>query len=142
LPLAPLGATRRTALPGLLRAMDQRFEQEATVAEAGRLRVVTYTLLGLRYPPDLADQLMPGTRSMRDSSTYQAIVEEGRVEGRAEGRADEARALLVYLGTRRFGPPDASIRDALDAVRDPERLDGWCKRLLDATSWAELLATP
>jgi hypothetical protein len=138
LPLAPLAAARRTALPGLLRAMDRRFEQEATVAEAGRLRVVTYTLLGLRYPPDLADRLMPGIRSMRDSSTYQAIVEEGRVEG----RADEARTLLLYLGTRRFGPPDAATRAALEAVRDPERLDGWCKRLLDVTGWAELLATP
>ena len=117
--------------------MDRRFDQEAPVAEADRLRIVTYTLLGLRYPPDLADVLMPGIRSMRDSSTYQAILDEGR----AEGRADEARSLLVHLGTRRFGPPDASVRATLDAIQAPERLDEWCRHLLDVSSWDELLAT-
>jgi predicted transposase YdaD len=141
LPLAPLGTIRQPALPGLLRTMDQRFEREATTAEAGRLRVVTYTLLGLRYPTAVVDQLMPGLQNMRESSTYQAILDEGRVEGRAEGRADEARTLLLYLGTRRFGPPDASTRDALNVVRDPDLLDGWCRRVLDVTSWAELLAS-
>jgi hypothetical protein len=79
---------------------------------------------------------------MRDSSTYQAILDEGRVEGRAEGRADEARALLVHLGTRRFGPSDASTQRALAAVQDPEQLDRWCRRLLDVSSWTELLTAP
>jgi hypothetical protein len=37
LPLAPLGATRRSALPVLLRAMDRRFTQETTFGEAARL---------------------------------------------------------------------------------------------------------
>ena len=63
--------------------MDDRFEREGTSAEAARLRVGTYTLLGLRYPRDVADQLMPEIRSMRDSSTYMAIVEEGLAEGLA-----------------------------------------------------------
>jgi predicted transposase YdaD len=136
LPLAPLGATRRTALPGLLRAMDQGFEQEATVAEAGRLRVVTYTLLGLRYPPDLADQLMPGIQSMRDSSTYQAIVDEGRAEGRAEGE----RRLLLLVGESRLGPPDEVTRSKLDGIADADVLERLARRLLTVSSWAELLA--
>jgi predicted transposase YdaD len=141
LPLAPLGEVEPTVLPALLRTMDQRFAAEASTAEADRLRIVTYTLLGLRYSSDLADQLMPGIGNMRDSSTYMAIVEEGLVRGRAEGRADEARTLLVYLGTRRFGPPDTQTRGVLDAVQDPDRLDGWCRRLLDVSTWDELLAT-
>jgi predicted transposase YdaD len=142
LPLAALGADSPAEVPALLRAMEERFAREAPPAEAARLRVVTYTLLGLRYPRDVANQLMRGLRNMRDSSTYQAILDEGRVEGRAEGRGDEARALLVHLGTRRFGSPDARTQAVLDAVHDPEQLDRWCRRLLDVESWQELLATP
>jgi hypothetical protein len=41
-------------------------------------------LLGRRYPAELIDQMMPGLEAMRDSMTYQAIVEEGLVGGRAE----------------------------------------------------------
>lgn len=132
LPLAPLGATRRTALPGLLRAMDQRFDQEAPIAEAERLRVVTYTLLGLRYPAIIADQLMPGLRHMRDSSTYQAILDEGRAEGE--------RRLLLLIGESRFGPPDDATRSTLDAITDAEILEQLARRLMTVSSWTELLA--
>jgi len=136
LPLAPLGATRRTALPGLLRAMEARFVQEATVAQADQLRTVTYTLLGLRYPRDVVDQLMPGIRNMRDSVTYQAIVDEGRDEGRAEGE----RRLLLLIGTARFGQPDGVTQAKLDAIADIDVLERLAGRLLTAGSWAELLA--
>src|SRR5688572_27626306 len=49
LPIAPLGAVERSALPGLLRTMDRRFTQETAPTEADHLRVVTYNLLGLRF---------------------------------------------------------------------------------------------
>lgn len=150
LPLAPLGTTRRTALPGLLRAMDQRFDREAPLAEAERLRVVTYTLLGLRYDAAIADQLMPGLRNMRDSSTYQAILDEGRAEGRVEGhaegrvegRAEGERRLLLLFGETRFGPPDDAIRSRLDAITDADALERLARRLMTVSSWNELLATP
>jgi predicted transposase YdaD len=141
LPLAPLGATTLDSLPGVLSAMDQRFAEEAPLAEANRLRVVTYTLLGLQYPPTVADQLMPGIRNMRDSSTYMAIVEEGLVRGRVEGRVEEARELLLTLGEQRFGAPDQRIRATLDAIGDHDRLHALVTRLLDVASWDELLAT-
>jgi predicted transposase YdaD len=143
LPLAPLGDVTPDALPRLLRVMDDRYAHEATVAEAAHLRVVTYTLLGLRYPPAIADQLMPGIRNMRDSATYMAIVEEGlvrgRAEGRVEGRVEEARELLVELGTRRFGPPNARTSAALAAIGDHERLHALVARLFDAAGWDDLL---
>jgi hypothetical protein len=136
LPVAPLGAIERDALPDVVRVVERRFAAEADVAEAGRLRLVTYTLLGLLYPSELVDQLMPGMRHMRDSSTYQAILEEGRVEGQAE----EARALLLELGTRRFGPPVEAVRAALSAIDDHRRLHALAGRLFDAASWSELLS--
>ena len=34
------------------------------------------------------DQLFQGARAMRESSTYQGILEEGRVEGRVKGQTE------------------------------------------------------
>ena len=46
---------------------------------------------------------------MKESSTYQAILEEGRTEGRVEGRTEgavaEARKLLRLMGDDAFGLP-------------------------------------
>jgi predicted transposase YdaD len=141
LPLAPLGEVELDALPDVIRVVDQRIGAEADHAEAARLRLVTYTLLGLGYPSGLVDQLMPGMRSMRDSSTYQAILEEGRAEGRVEGRVEEARALLLELGTRRFGPPDARASATLAAIDDHDRLHALAARLFDAADWSDLLSS-
>ena len=125
--------------------MDQRFAEEASLAEANRLWVVTYALLGLQYPATVADQLMPGIRNMRDSSTYMAIVEEGlvrgRAEGRVEGRVEEARELLLTLGERRFGAPDERNRATLAAIGDHDRSHALVTRVLSAASWDELLAS-
>ena len=75
---------------------------------------------------------------MKESTTYQAILEEGRAEGRAEG---ERRGLLL-LGSQRLGPPDATTRSALNAIDSVERLERMLERLLKVESWEELLATP
>jgi hypothetical protein len=79
-------------------------------------------------------------RAMRESVTYQAIVEEGRVEGRVEGRAEEARAILVRMGRKRFGPPDGRTLAILESISRPEYLEELSERLLDVTTWDELLA--
>jgi predicted transposase YdaD len=123
-----------TELPGVVRLVEQRLEREATPNEARALEVGTYTLLGLRYPRELIEQLMPGVHTMRDSSTYQAILEEGRAEG-------ERRALL-RLGERRFGPPSQRVRARLTRLTDLERIERLTDRLLEAASWEELLAEP
>lgn len=146
LPLAPLADVQPAALPEVLRRMADRVEREATTAEGASLKIVTFTLLGLRFPPRVAEQLMPGIRNMRDSSTYQMILDEGRAEGeargRTEGRTEEARRMLVLVGAARLGPPDARTLATLEAIGDPEQLEQLGQRLLSVTSWAELLATP
>ncbi len=84
---------------------------------------------------------------MRESVTYQAILEEGREEGLARGREEglargravEARALLTLLGEQKFGPPDARVQAALNVIGDPERLEALARRLLGASSWDDLL---
>ena len=87
---------------------------------------------------------------MRESSTYQAILDEGRAEGltrgRAEGltrgRAEEARALVLELGSQRYGAPTEQVRATLLAISDPHRLHSLARRLLDVSSWNELLDLP
>lgn len=131
LPLVPVANVARRALPNVIRRMESRMEAEATPEQRGKLWTTTYLLLGLRYPPDFVAELLKGVRPMKESSTYQAILAEGRAEGE--------RDLILRLGGRRFGPPDAATRAALDAITSTERLERLAERLLEAESWAELL---
>jgi predicted transposase YdaD len=103
--------------------------------------VVTHTLLGLKFPPPVADQLMPGIRNLRDSLTYQAIVEEGRIEGEARGRIAEARDTLFRLGEQRLGRADQQTRARVEAISDLVMLHDLEGRLLNVASWDELLAS-
>ena len=60
-------------------------------------------------------------------------------EGREEGRVDEARRLLIRLGTRRFGSPGADTAARLSQIDDLETLERLSDALLTATSWGEIL---
>ena len=73
---------------------------------------------------------------MRESVTYQAILEEGREEGRVE----ELHRTLLRLGRRRFGEPDETVRNQIEAIRDIERLEDLSERLVIVSSWDELMA--
>jgi hypothetical protein len=52
-----------------------------------------------------------------------------------------ARSLILRQGKKRFGPASASVEAALQAVNDRDRLEQIAERVLDATSWDDLLAT-
>ena len=71
---------------------------------------------------------------MRDSDTYLAIIEEGREE--------EAKCVIPRREKKCFGAPEASVTAWLTAVTDPDRLHRVEDRMLDATSWQDLLDTP
>jgi len=93
---------------------------------------------------------------MKESSTYQEIKNEGRAEGRTEGRAEgrsegraegrfegkteEARGVLLRLGSKRFGEPDSRVQAYLNTVDQIETLDLLIDRILDVESWGELLS--
>ena len=61
-----------------------------------------------------------------------------------EGRVSEAQRLLLLQGEIRFGIPDEATRNAIEAIRDLERLERMSKRILDASihDWDGLLDTP
>src|SRR5216683_1714372 len=134
LPLAPLTDGAASVLPLVIDRIEQRLCQEATPEEGVKLRTAAFVLLGLRYPPQVAVQLFRGVTSMEESSTYQYIV--------AKGALKEAKKFLMLQGQKRFGQPDAESLAAIEAITDVERLEQLGQRLLDVSSWQELLATP
>jgi predicted transposase YdaD len=145
LPLAPLAAPARDALPDILRRMRERLERDAPTPEAERrVWTATYILLGLSHPAAFISELMRGVQQMRESSTYQAILAEGRAEGIAEGETQgairEVRKNVLRMGGKRFGAPPASVSQAVEAISDLARLESLLDRVLEVESWEELLA--
>jgi hypothetical protein len=69
---------------------------------------------------------------MKESSFYQAIVEEGRV--------DQARDDILRLGELKFRslPPDP-IQTTLKGLADLPQLKGILERILDVDTWQDLL---
>lgn len=144
LPLAPLAAVAPDALPDVIRRLDERFHQEAPPLDVDELWAATFLLLGLRYHAGEARELLRGVIQMRESSTYQAVLDEGRIEGRAEGeslgRVAEARRVILDLGAQKFGRPDAATQQFLERLQDLEQLERLIRRILAADSWTALLA--
>jgi predicted transposase YdaD len=144
--LAPISAVTEAELPGIIQRMERRLSGRRGRRLAAQIWGAAFILAGLRYTPALAAQLFRGVLSMKESSTYQAILEEGRVEGRAEGRAEgavaEAKKVLRLLGDDAFGPPDARTAAAIDKLGDLAHLEELLKRVRTAGSWQELLGQP
>jgi hypothetical protein len=146
LPLAPLGDVRADELPAILSQVKQRLEREAAPREAADLWSATFILMGLRYERALIQQLVQGVRGMKESVTYQAILEEGEakglLKGKAEGKAEEARRMLVLFGQNPLGEPSAEVKAALEAIADVNRLEELAVRVNSVASWQELLGLP
>jgi predicted transposase YdaD len=121
--------------------MDERIEREASREEAAVLWMAISLLLGLTQPKESLKALLQGVGHMKESAMYQLILEEGLVKGREEGRIEEARKLLRRLGERRLGPMTPEIRVRIEAISDVDRLDELIDRVLEVSSWEELLGT-
>jgi predicted transposase YdaD len=135
LPLALVAAVTEGELPGIIKRMEERLSSQRGRKLAEVVWAASYILLGLRYSPALAAQLFQGVVSMKESSTYQAILEEGRTEGAVA----EAKKVLRMQGDDAFGPPDARTAKALEQIDDLARLEELLKRLRTAGSWQDLL---
>ena len=142
LPLAPISAVTEAQLPGIIKRMEQRLSSRRWRKQAPVVWGAAYILLGLRHSPALAAQLFRGVMSMKESSTYQAILEEGRQEGLQKGlqkgAVAEAKKLLRAFGSRRFGDPDSRIAAAIERIEELTLLEDLCNRLDSVRSWQEL----
>jgi predicted transposase YdaD len=135
LPLAPISAVTEAQLPGLVRRMEKHL-QGRRQKDVEQVWSATFILLGLRYSRGFAQQLLRGVQSMKESSTYQAILDEGR--------AEEARKILVRLGSPHFGAPDAAVMAALEGITDLGRLEDLIAQMPASAkaSWEDLLGLP
>jgi hypothetical protein len=71
--------------------------------------------------------------TLEDSTTYQLLIQKGRMQ--------EARALIIRLGTKRFGEAPSPIFAAIQGITDHDRLLCLADRVLDANGWEELIST-
>jgi predicted transposase YdaD len=142
-PLAPLTDVSQANLPGVVRRMAERINAEPR-PRAAKLWTATYLLMGLRFSDERVIQLLGGIHTMHQSSTYQAILREGRQKGREEGRITGEQRMLLRVGTKRFGEPDAPTIAAIEAIQDVERLESLGERMLDPDlrDWDDLLRIP
>lgn len=136
LSLAPISAVTEAELPGIIQRMEQRLSQRRARKQAPLVWASAFILLGLRYSPGLAAQLFRGVVSMKESSTYQAILEEGQ----AQGAIVEARKLLRLRGEEVFGPANARITAAIEQLNDLTQLEELFKRVSSVGNWQELFA--
>ena len=139
LPLAPLAAVERDQMPAVMERMAGRLQREASPDVARNLWAATSLLLGLRYDDRTVREVVRHMNWLQESSTYQAIMAEGREEGQEIGRTLEARRLLLRLAERRFGTPSASVVATVEAITDIDRLEQLSLELLTASGWNELL---
>ncbi len=141
-----------TDKPAIITEMRERLSQTAGRMIASDIWAAAYVLMGLRFSQDLIRLLLSAVLTMRDSTTYQAILEEGRaegrivgrtegrIEGRTEGALEEARRALLVVGSEHFGTPDARTLKVLQRITELERLEDGLRRVKRAKSWTDLLA--
>ncbi len=139
LPLAPQcrlpeNVPIEEALADVIHRMDQRLQQETSPQQAALLLNAAYILTGLRLPRERATRLFQGVRAMRESSTYQAILEEGAME--------HSQRMILRLGRQKFGPASDAIVAAIKGISNLKRLERLFDRILTVSTWDELLATP
>ena len=132
LPLAPLTDEAEADLPGVVDRVVRRIRAETTREEAAKMEVRTFILMGMRYEREFVEHLFQGVPEMEESSTYQLIEERG-----------ERKALirtLLRLGRKKIGEPDAATIASIERLTDVDRVQALTERILDVTTWQELLA--
>jgi hypothetical protein len=80
----------------------------------------------------MAHVLVRSIRAVQESTTYQAILEEGAVR--------EAQNMLLKQGTIRFGVPSRQIKFAIKEMESLRKLRRKLVIVLSASSWQDLLA--
>jgi len=141
-PLAPLTNESARDLGGAVEQVRQRL-RSPDVSEVLALQLLnsTFFLAGLRYNDTQIDKFCGGLdMTLEDSTTYQRVMRKGAEKGRLEGQLEGTRLFLIRQATKRFGLPPATTLARLQAVTDPALLEPLAERVLDATTWDELVA--
>ena len=141
LPLAAIGDVTASDLPAVIERLKEKLAAPRYRKTVGTLWTAVDVLMGLRYDRAVIEQLLQGVRGMKESVTYQAIVEEGVAKGIAKGELRGARRIIFHQGEQRFAqPPDASARSRIESIESLDVLEHLSDRIFQVHSWEELLA--
>lgn len=134
-PLALLTDDAGPRLPAVVgRFAERAVRESATTADASRLLSCAFILMGLRYDRALARALFTGVQAMRESSTYQAILEEGEEIGVLRARRD---TLLEQL-QERFGAVSPELEAKVRATTDVTKLQAALRQIVRISTPDEL----
>ena len=138
LPLALLTDEATGRLKEFVERIDRKM-RDANLSENDRQTVLTsgYILLGMRYDDGTIRSAYTGVTGMKESTTYQAILKEGRQEGLQEGKVIFAHDLLVGILKKRFGNLPAGVQERINSVSDPVRLEAAVHQAYQVASVAD-----
>jgi hypothetical protein len=108
-------------------------------AEIGQLSHDFDWLLAL--PEMLAHRYHEGMTQFEEERDVRHLSTAERI-GEKNGRREQAIAMLLIVGSKRFGPPDDKTKTALEKIISIKRLEMLALRLLDVETWQELLQKP
>jgi hypothetical protein len=94
--------------------------------------------MGLKYTEEFTEALLRGVQGMEESVTYQAILRRGEAKGSIKSRRED----LLLIGNKRFGVPDDRIMESIKKIEDDDRLKRLMEKLLEVSTWDDLLASP
>src|SRR5205814_903370 len=104
----PAGVRPPTGLQGVVDRLVERITREAAAGEVPELLSAATILVGLRVPRELGVQLFRGVRGVRESSTYQAILDEGR--------EDALKKVILRQGRLKFGAAGPAVEAGIQAI--------------------------
>jgi predicted transposase/invertase (TIGR01784 family) len=135
--LYPFASLAQTDQPELvLREVAARIEEIPERKLQADISAMSYILAGLVLDRNRVGQIIRRD-IMRESVTYQEILEEGEIKGKTQGRIEEARGLVVRQLTRKLGNVSTILLVKIKAL-PLERLELLGEDLLDFTSISNL----
>jgi hypothetical protein len=136
--LAFLPLMRGGKEPGTMEAWKREAARLPEEVDRSILAHLTLTFADLTACRRLWERVLEGWTVIK--SPY---MEELRQIEKAEGKLEEARAMLLRLGRKKFGrAPTRRQQAEINTTTDLIRLETLGERLLDVNTWAELLAAP
>jgi predicted transposase/invertase (TIGR01784 family) len=135
--LYPFASLAQTDEPELvLREVAARIEEIPELKIQADISAMSYILAGLVLDRDRVGQIIRRD-IMRESVTYQDILEEGEIKGKTQGRIEEARGLVIRQLTRKLGDVSTTLLFKIKAL-PLEQLELLGEDLLDFTSISNL----
>ena len=143
LPLALISDVEESELPAVVRRMQERAESELNPDERDLFWTSSYLIMGLNYPVDFIENLLKGADHMQNSSTYMGIlnkgIEKGIEKGEEIGKLKSLKETILLFGGRRFGEPNVSTEETIQAIQSIEYLTYLRERIFEVETWEEFL---